>query len=284
MDEHRYLVGLVGSGVGPSLTPQLHMRAADRLGIGYIYRTIDLDQLGLAPERIGDVLDMAQAMGYDALNITHPVKTLVIPCLDKLDRRAEELGTVNTVLFRDGKRVGHNTDWTGFATSFRLGLPDAKVNSVVLIGAGGAGMSIGHALLTAGVLHLHIVDVREDRARTLAERLGGLFTAATVTAHRPDELSRLTVDGFVHCTPTGMAAHPGVPFDTSLLEARHWVADIVYRPLHTQLLKDAEAAGCRTLDGSGMTVYQAVEAFTLITGTEPQSSLMKADFVELVTG
>jgi len=283
MSEHRYLVGLIGSGVGPSLTPALHMRAADRLGLPYIYRTIDLDEHDLAPERIGDLLDQATVLGYDALNITHPCKTLVIPYLDRLDERAAALGTVNTVLLRPDGRSGHNTDWTGFARSFRLGLAGVALTTVTMVGAGGAGMSLGHALLTMGAKNLKIVDVREDRAAALAGRLAGLFPAAQVSSGNPGSLSS-SVDGFVHCTPTGMAAHPGVPFDIDLLQPRHWLVDIVYRPLRTELLAAAEAVGCRVLNGSGMTVYQAIEAFELITGQTPDAQAMTADFAELAAG
>ncbi len=281
MAEHRFLVGLVGNGVGPSLTPALHMRAADRLGLPYIYRAVDLAEHGLDPSEIGEVLYLAEALGYDALNITHPCKTLVLPYLNELDERAAALQTVNTVLLKRGQRTGHNTDWTGFVRSFKAGLPGVDVGSVALVGAGGAGMSIGHALLFLGVRNLLIVDVLEEQAVTLAQRLQGLFPDARVAHGRPEQLTS-SVAGFVHCTPTGMAEHPGVAFDVGLLRPEHWVADIVYRPLQTALLKAAEAAGCRTLNGAGMTVYQAVEAFELVTGVTPDASAMTAHFHELV--
>ncbi|GAB6899149.1 shikimate dehydrogenase [Kineosporia succinea] len=276
MGEHRFLVGLIGSGVGPSLTPALHMRAADRLGLAYIYRTVEL-----GTEDVSELLRMAEVLGFDALNITHPVKTRVLPYLDELDDLATELGSVNTVLLREGRRLGRNTDWTGFTRSFRAGLPDVPLGCVALVGAGGAGMSVGHALLTLGVRRLRIVDVRPDRAHTLADRLAGLFPASEVTAIETGQLGP-DPDGFVHCTPTGMAARPGLPFDPGLLQPRHWVADIVYRPLQTELLRTAAARGCRTLNGSGMTVHQALETFTLITGRTPDAAAMTEHFRELV--
>ena len=116
---HGFLVGLVGTGIGPSLTPPLHEREADELGIRYLYRRLDLDRLGLAPEGVGDLLAAARLAGYDGLNITHPCKQLVIPHLDELSPDAAALGAVNTVVLRDGRAVGHNTDWSGFARAFR---------------------------------------------------------------------------------------------------------------------------------------------------------------------
>ena len=113
-----YLVGLVGTGVGPSLTPSLHMAEASAQGLDYLYRTIDLNELGIAPTRIGEVLEWARALGYNALNITHPCKRLVIEHLDEIDDVAAELGAVNTVVFDGARAVGYNTDTTGFALGF----------------------------------------------------------------------------------------------------------------------------------------------------------------------
>lgn len=284
MTSQRYLVGLVGAGVGPSLTPPMHMAEADALGIGYLYRTLDLATLGVAPEEIGTVLDWARRLGYDALNITHPCKQLVIDHLDHVDPVAAALGAVNTVLLSpDGTTVGHNTDTTGFATAFRSRLDDAPRDHVVLLGAGGAGSAVADALLRLGTRRLSVVDVDDTRAAGLAADLGERH-AAPVAAADPAKLSALLpdADGVVHCTPTGMADHPGLPFDARLLHPGLWVADIVYRPLRTALLDAAEAAGCRTLDGGHMAVHQAVDAFALITGRTPDAERMSRHFRGLV--
>ncbi len=150
-----YLVGLIGSGIGPSLSPALHEREADRQGLRYLYRLIDIDALGVAPEAVGDLVRAARDLGFDGLNITHPCKQLVIEHLDALAPQAEALGAVNTVVFEDGRAVGHNTDVTGFAASFARGLPDAPLERVVQLGAGGAGAAVAHAMLTLGAGHGH---------------------------------------------------------------------------------------------------------------------------------
>jgi shikimate dehydrogenase len=280
-----YLVGLAGTGIGPSLTPALHMAEGQAQGLNYVYRTLDLDAMGAAPEQIGEIIGWARALGYDALNITHPCKQLAIPHLDEVSATAAALGAVNTVVFSGERAIGHNTDTTGFAIGFAEGLPDAATTTVVLIGAGGAGTAVGDAMLRIGTEHLTVVDLDIDRATALAHDLGTRHPLARVDASSFDKLSVLLpgADGVVHATPTGMAAHPGLPFDAALLHPGLWVADIVYRPLDTALLQAAQAAGCRTLDGGHMAVHQATEAFALITGITPDAERMARHFRALVS-
>jgi shikimate dehydrogenase len=275
-----YLVGLVGQGVGPSLTPALHMAEGRANGLDYVYRTIDLATAGIAPERIGEVLVWARALGYNALNVTHPCKRLVIDHLDALDEGAAALGAVNTVVFEANRTVGYNTDAPGFGTGFSEGLPGAATQTVTLVGAGGAGAAVGHALLDLGAEHVTVVDLDVDRATVLARELAGRHPSARVDASAFDKLSVLLPisDGVVHCTPTGMADHPGMPFDATLLHPGLWVADIVYRPLNTALLTAAREVGCRTLDGGHMAVHQATTAFELITGIIPDADRMSRHF------
>ena len=281
---HSYLVGLVGTGIGPSLTPALHEREADELGIRYLYRRLDLDELRLPPAAIGELLAAARLGGYDGLNVTHPCKQLVLPHLDELSPDAAALGAVNTVVLRDGRAVGHNTDWSGFARAFDRGLRDAALDRVVLLGAGGAGAAVAHALLTLGTGRLTVVDVDPRRARSLAADLCERFGAGRAAGEDAARLAGhvAAADGLVHATPTGMAAHPGLPVPAELLRADLWVADIVYRPLETALVRAARAAGCRVLDGGGMAVFQAVDAFRLFTGIEPDADRMLAHFARLV--
>jgi shikimate dehydrogenase len=280
---HAYLVGLVGAGVTPSLTPPMHMAEAAALGIPYVYRPIDLTALDLAPDGIGDILTWAERLGFDALNITHPCKQDVIAHLDEVDPVARALGAVNTVLLGPDGRRGWNTDTTGFERAFAAGMPDAPRENVVQLGAGGAGVAVADALARLGVARLTIVDLDTERARALADDLRerrGTDAAAADPARLEELLAG--ADGVVHCTPTGMADHPGMPFDAALLRPDLWVADIVYRPLETELLAAARAAGCRTLDGGRMAVGQAVDAFELITGTRPDPDRMNRHFHDLV--
>ncbi|MFE9600962.1 shikimate dehydrogenase [Streptomyces hokutonensis] len=279
-----FLIGLIGAGIGPSLSPALHEREADRQGLRCLYRLIDIDVLGVGPEAVGDLLRAARELGFDGLNITHPCKQLVIGHLDGLAPQAEALGAVNTVVFgADGRAIGHNTDVTGFAASFARGLPDAPMERVVQLGAGGAGAAVAHATLTLGAERVTVVDALPERAAALADSLNRHFGAGRAVGAAADLLPGLLADadGIVHATPTGMAAHPGLPFPASLLHPGLWVAEVVYRPLETQLLRTARALGCATLDGGGMAVFQAADAFRLFTGREPDSARMLADIGEL---
>ncbi|WP_254781890.1 shikimate dehydrogenase [Modestobacter sp. DSM 44400] len=279
-----FLVGLVGSGIGPSLSPPLHEREAEELGVRYLYRRLDLDRLQMPPTAVGELLAAVRLAGYDGLNITHPCKQVVLEHLDELSPAAAELGAVNTVVLRGGRAIGHNTDWSGFAHAFDRGLPDVARDRVVLLGAGGAGSAVAHALLTCGVGHLTVLDVNAQRAGAVAAAVSSRFGAGRASGGDLTGLPQAmaSADGLVHATPTGMAAHPGLPLPAELLQPRMWVADVVYRPLQTQLVRTAAALGCRVLDGGGMAVFQAVDSFRLFTGLEPDAGRMLAHFAELV--
>ncbi|GGY41907.1 shikimate dehydrogenase [Streptomyces djakartensis] len=283
MPKDSYLVGLIGSGIGPSLSPALHEREADRQRLRLLYRLIDIETLGVRPDAVGDLVRAARDLGFDGLNITHPCKQLVIEHLDALAPQAEALGAVNTVVFEDGRAVGHNTDVTGFAASFARGLPDAPLERVVQLGAGGAGAAVAHAILTLGAERVTLVDALPERAVALADSLNRAFGAGRAAAASPDRRAELLAhaDGVVHATPTGMAAHPGLPLPAGLLHPGLWVAEVVYRPLETELLRTARALGCATLDGGGMAAFQAADAFRLFTGREPDAARMLADLTEL---
>jgi shikimate dehydrogenase len=262
----------------------MHEREGDVQGLRYLYRPIDLLELGLPGESVGELLQSAHRMGFNGLNITHPCKQLVLDHLDEIAPDARRLGAVNTVTIRDGRFIGHNTDFSGFAAALATGLPGAKLNRVVQLGAGGAGSAVAYALLTAGVRHLDLVDTDAARCAERAAELAGFFPDSSVTARTTAELPQLMplADGLVHCTPVGMAAHPGAPLDLSLLESRHWVADIVYRPIDTELVREARAKGCEVLDGGRMAVGQAADAFRIFTGLEADADRMRAHFLELV--
>ena len=279
-----FLVGLIGDGVTPSLTPPMHEREGDVQGLRYLYRPIDLTELGLPGQSVGELLTGAYRLGFNGLNITHPCKQLVLEHLDEVTPDARRLGAVNTVTIRDGRFIGHNTDFSGFAAALATGLPGARLNRVVQLGAGGAGSAVAYALLTAGVRELDLVDTDPARCAARAAELAGFFPDQLVTARTTAELPQLMplADGLVHCTPVGMAAHPGVPLDMSLVASRHWVADIVYRPIETELVREARAKGCDVLDGGRMAVGQAADAFRIFTGREADADRMRAHFLELV--
>jgi shikimate dehydrogenase len=282
----RYLVGLIGAGIGTSLSPALHEREAQRRGLAYFYQLIDIDQPGLSPADVGDLLSAARKAGFRGVNITHPCKQEVLKYLDDLDPEAALLGAVNTVVFRDGRAIGYNTDRYGFAAGLARELPDASLGRVVQLGAGGAGAAVAFALARAGAAHLLLADADPERAVALADRIAGaggpmrieVVPVADVPARLPG------ADGLINATPVGMEGHPGRPIDLAGLSAETWVADVIYRPAVTELIRVARQRGCRTVPGGGMVVYQAVEAFRLFTGHRPDGDGMFADYRELTDG
>lgn len=270
--------GLIGSGIQASLTPAMHMREGEAQGFSYEYELIDLGKIGATAADLPRLLDEAEARGLCGLNITHPCKQSVIPYLDELSPEARDLGAVNTIVLRNGRRKGHNTDWWGFAESFRRNLPDADLSAALQLGAGGAGVATAYAMLSLGLRRLLVFDREVDRAVALAKTMTALFPGATVeiAATLPEAMRK--VAGLIHATPTGMAKYPGLPLPADLIERRHWVAEVVYFPLETELLREAKQRGCQTLDGGGMAVFQAVGAFRLFTDREPAADRMLDHF------
>jgi shikimate dehydrogenase len=274
-------VGLIGAGIQASRTPAMHMREGAEQGLRYEYELIDLEKLGRGIEALSELVATAERRGFAGLNVTHPCKQAVIPLLHALSDDARALGAVNTIVFKDGRRTGHNTDWWGFAESFRRGLPDVGKDRAVQLGAGGAGAAVAHAALTLGIGALAIFDVDQGRAEATAAALSARFGVGRAAAGTDLAAAMEAADGLIHATPTGMAKHPGLPLPAELLAPWHWVAEIVYFPLETELLRVARARGCRTLDGGGMAVFQAVEAFRLFTDITPDSERMTRHFASL---
>jgi shikimate dehydrogenase len=276
-----FLIGLIGAGIQASASAALHEREGDAHGYRYLYRLIDLERLGVGPEALPDLLIAAERMGFAGLNITHPLKQSVIPLLTDLSDEARALGAVNTVVLEGGRRVGHNTDWWGFAESFRRGLPGAALDRVVQLGAGGVGAAVGHAALKLGAQQLTVFDVAQGRAERLAGSLCTRFGPERAVVGTDLARAMARADGLIHATPTGMAGYPGLPLPEALLNPVLWVAEIVYFPLETELLRASRVRGCRTLDGGGMAVFQAAEAFRLFTGTAPDAERMLRHFAAI---
>jgi shikimate dehydrogenase len=275
------LVGLLGAGIQASRTPALHEREGAEQGLRYVYKLIDLEALGIDASALPEILTAAERFGFAGLNVTHPCKQAVIPLLDELSGDARALGAVNTIVLKDGRRVGHNTDWWGFAESFRREFPDVRRDRVVQFGAGGAGAAVAHALMTLGAGQVSIIDTDQARARNLASALGQRFGETRAIANPAPAEAVAAADGIVNTTPLGMAKYPGMAVPAELLRPDLWVADIVYFPLETELLRQARARGCRTMSGGGMAVFQAVGAFRLFTGREPDAARMLRHFEEM---
>jgi len=250
------------------------MQEAKQNGLQLRYELLDLDRTAEGADALERVLVEAEQSGYSGVNITHPCKQRVIRYLDELSEDARALGAVNTVVFTQGRRIGHNTDWFGFAEGFRLAFPNVQPNTVTQLGAGGGGSAVAYAMMQMGARLLNIFDTDENKAFQLAEILGVKFDSARIRVIASVADALALSDGLINTTPVGMTKYPGTPIPPVLLRSSLWVAEIVYFPLETELLKAARACGCRTVDGGNMVVFQAAEAFRLFTGITPDTGRM----------
>ncbi|WP_339853838.1 shikimate dehydrogenase [uncultured Nisaea sp.] len=271
------LAGLIGHGIQASRTPRMHMEEGAAVGFPYDYRLIDLP-LGMGEIALAQLLNNLEDAGYCGINVTVPYKREILTHLDALSDDARAVGAVNTVLFTKDGRIGHNTDYWGFAESLRRGLPDAARDHVLLLGAGGAGHAVAHALVDAGVRQLLVRDMNQALADELVDELNARVGPGRARAVTDIGEAAGAADGIVNATPVGMLKMPGMPIDGALIAPRQWVADIVYFPLETELLAHARAKGCAVLSGAGMALFQAVRAFELFTGVTPDADRMKAVF------
>lgn len=272
-------VGLAGRGILESRTPWMHEQEAAAQGLDLTYELFDFSDRGWADQDLPQLLDELAAAGYAGINVTYPFKQAVIASLDSLSDGAARVAAVNTVSFAQGQRRGFNTDITGFTAGFREGLAGICVGTVLQVGCGGAGSATAHALLgDLGAEGVVLFDTDEGRIARLHGQLVECYGAERVTTTSDLAASAARVDGLLNATPMGMAKFPGLPLPAAVIEARHWVADVVYFPLETALLAAARAKGCRTLDGSGMAVHQAADAFTVFTGLAPDHARMRASF------
>jgi shikimate dehydrogenase len=276
-----YLLGLVGEGIGASLTPAMQEREGRVQGLDLAYRLIDATRRGFGVADLPEVIAWAQRLGYDGLNVTHPFKQAVVPLLDELSEDAADLGAVNTVVFRDGRSLGRNTDWSGYGRAFRQVLPDAVEDRAVLVGAGGAGVAVGYGLLEQGAEHVWVLDSDRDRADACVVRLAKRFGDDRVSVASDLRSALDDAQGLVNATPVGMHGHPGMPVPGEAVHDGLWVSDVVYFPLETELVALARARGCRVVPGGGMAVQQAVGAFERFTGRAADAARMSRHFVEL---
>ncbi|MDA5095833.1 shikimate dehydrogenase [Aliiroseovarius sp. KMU-50] len=270
---------LIGHGIAGSLTPDMHMAEARAQGFDYEYQRFDTATAPYAGQSLTALLDLAREQGMTGVNITYPFKVDAADMMDDLSDTARLLGAVNTVLFDQGRRVGHNTDYVGFRSALRRGLPHAPITRALLVGAGGAGGAVALALIDQGTDVLFLLDQDRKKAEELKTRLTAarprvaVSVVDTFAEAQPEQLN-----GIANATPMGMAAYPGMALDPSGLPSGGWVADIVYFPRQTALLERAENLRLRTMDGSGMAIFQAASAFHLLTGRTASPDRMYESF------
>jgi len=277
----RMQLGLIGRNIQSSLSPALHEDAMQAAGLSGTYRLIDLDLHG---GNLRDAVRKAIDDGLTGFNVTFPCKQDIIPLLDNISPEARKIGAVNTVVIQaDGRLHGYNTDSIGFVRNFEeaLGRPAASGAAVALVGAGGAGRAVAFALMELGVAELLIHDTDVPRASQLLSDIEKHFDRrARVIEQLDGSISGLA--GVVNATPVGMRGIPGLPVPHHLIGAQQWVAEVVYTPIDTEFLKAAKAKGIAAVDGGGMCVHQAAEAFKLFAGCRPDVERMRRLFLESI--
>ena len=271
-------VGLVGAGIQASRSPAMHVAAGRALGLDLSYDLIDTDTADWQGLALDALLTRLADAGFAGVNVTFPHKRAALALCDTVAPSAAAVGATNTIVFRGGQRIAHNTDYSGFAAGFLAGIGGRDHATALLIGAGGAGGAVAQALVDHGVKRLFIHDTDSAAADRLVAAITDRLGPGRAVLAGDLRIAAAMAAGIVNATPVGMAKLPGLPLDPALIEPRHWVADIVYVPLETELLRTARAKGCHTIDGSGMAVGQAVAAFQHFTGLQPDAARMRATF------
>jgi quinate/shikimate dehydrogenase (NAD+) len=263
-NREKFLTGLIGAPIAQSAAPAMHEQAADALGARCHYQLIEV--AGADPAELRALLDGVRRLGFAGVNVTFPYKEAVVPLLDEMSARARDIGAVNTVVVRDGRLVGHNTDTTGFERAIGDLVAKSNRGPVALIGAGGVGKAIAFALANLGVAELSIFDADRVKAEQLAMQLRGRMEARVA-----DDVTNALegAAGVVNGTPVGMLPDCGMAVPEALLHRDLWVADAVYTPLWTPLLTAARARGAKVMTGRELAIYQAADAFELFTGLKP---------------
>ncbi len=270
-------LGIIGYPIGHSISPVFQQAALDHLGIDATYQAWEV-----APDGVGDFIKGLRRPGLLGINITLPHKQAVISYLDQVDERATDAGAVNTILHRDGRLTGHNTDGYGFLQALREGGKfEPRGRRVLVLGAGGAARGVTLALIREGVAELNITNRTLPRAEQLAGmvRAGGIAGQAIPMTWNDLAEAAVLADLFVNCSSIGMTHGPdatGTPLLHRQIPPTALVYDLVYNPPETPLLREANRAGAATLGGIQMLVHQGAASFEMWTGKSAPISVMLA--------
>jgi len=274
IDTHTQLCGLIGNPVEHSLSPAIHNAAFQKLGLNYVYLAFKVEDL---PGAIKGLRALGNLRGF---SVTIPHKVAVIPLLDEIEQTAKHIGAVNTIVIEHGRLLGFNTDASGAVRALADAGVAFKGERVVMLGSGGAARAIAFALAAGtGIAKLTILGIDEKERTGLVRDLKAWTSLRVADGPITDDALRRAIDEskvLLHCTPLGM--HPNVQescVPASLLKPHLTIMDIVYNPLDTKLLKDAKAAGCKTIRGIEMFLNQAIGQFELWTKQKAPADVMR---------
>jgi shikimate dehydrogenase len=267
------IFGIMGSPVEHSLSPVMHNAAFEALGIHAVYLPFLVK-----PENLGKATMSLRALNVSGVNVTIPHKGGVIEFLDELDPSAKQIGAVNTIVHRNGKLYGHNTDGAGFILSLRKdGHFDPAGKRAIIVGSGGAAAAAAMALAEAGVRKLVIVNRNKSRAEVLTKRVKKHFDREALPLALDESRALYWLikesDLLVNATSVGMKPTDRLGLNPNSFHSKLFVYDLVYRETH--LIKSAKRKGLKTLDGLGMLVSQGARSFELFTGKRAPFRVMK---------
>lgn len=270
---HTKLLALIGSPVGHSGSPAMYNYCFEKLGLDYAYVAFDVKEDG-----VKQALDAMRLFGMRGMNVTMPDKVEAARHMNELSPAAQIIGAVNTIVNEDGRLIGHMTDGEGFVNNLKDHGVSIVGKKLVVAGGGGAATAIQVQCALDGAKEITIFNKKDgffERTMATAEKIKAAVPACVVNVYDIDDAEKLkeevaTADIFVNATIVGMKPmdDQSIIKDLSLLRSDLVVADIVYNPEETQLLKDAKAAGCTCVGGKGMLVWQGASAFRLYTGEE----------------
>lgn len=266
--------GVVGWPIGHSLSPRLHRFWLQKYNLDGEYQAY-----GVKPEELAEFIQKMPENNIIGLNLTLPHKEIIFPYLDEVDELAQKIGAVNTLIVRDGRLWGTNTDGYGFLTNLKQNAPfwSSENGPAVIIGAGGAARAVLVSLLAAGVPEIRLINRTKSRAEKLAKLYQDPRIKVCDWQDRSDELSGAAL--LVNSTNLGMKGQPTLDLDLSGLPTSAVVYDIIYNPLDTDLLKQARLKGLACVDGLGMLLYQAAPAFQAWYGQAPEVDQALRDHV-----
>ena len=276
------LVALLGTPLRQSFSTRMQNAAFRKYGVDMEYFPIES-----GPEDLEAIISAVRHMNFAGLGVTKPCKQAVIRYLDGLDELAEKMGAVNTIVCKDGKLIGYNTDGKGCVRAVKEAYGgDLREAALLCLGAGGSGSAVCCTFASAGVKKLYITDVRAESAQKLVSDINEKFApVAEYVPFSDGALCRTAAEcGIImNHTGVGMAPHTEKsPVSRGVFREGMLAFDATYNPARTQFLKDAESCGCRVLNGLGMLVYQGAYQFELWTGRENPAECMFGTVSEIM--
>ncbi len=277
------LIALMGNPLRQSFAPRMQNETYRALGLEFLYFPLEVEN-----DHLGDMVQAFRNLNSPGFAVTKPNKIKVIEYLDGMDEFAEKMGAVNTVVKRDGKLIGYNTDGPGFIRSLTLETGcDIKASTFFAFGAGGAGRAICCALAFHGAKEIVIVDRFDAAAQSLSEDINKSFApvARWIPFEEKAQYEKCIgeCDVVMNCSGVGMYPHTDeTPIDAALLRAEQIAFDATYNPLKTRFLQEAERQGCRILNGLGMSIHQGAIQVNLWSGLPEPVEIMTESINKIV--